>query len=146
MSSNAAFRMTSQRQVILRELRKVNTHPTADEIYILVRIALPHISLGTVYRNLEILSEMGFVQKLECAGNQRRYDGNPDKHHHIRCLGCGRVSDVEPGVVTHFSFSPEKIPGFQVLDARFLFIGVCESCRTDGNLPAGKGLPGISEL
>jgi Fur family ferric uptake transcriptional regulator len=126
--------MTSQRQVILRELRKVNTHPTADEIYLLVRKALPHISLGTVYRNLEILSDMGFVQKLECAGNQRRYDGNPEKHHHIRCLGCGRVSDVDSGAVTGFSFLPEKIPGFRVLDARFLFIGVCETCGTDDDL------------
>ncbi len=120
--------MTSQRLVILTELRKTSAHPTADEIYIMVRKALPHISLGTVYRNLEILSEMGMLQKLECAGNQRRYDGNPEKHHHIRCIKCGKVSDVASDAVTEFAFSEENIPGFQVLDARFLFIGVCENC------------------
>jgi Fur family ferric uptake transcriptional regulator len=57
--------MTRQRRVILEELRKVNTHPSADEIYEIVRKRLPRISLGTVYRNLEILSESGDIQKLE---------------------------------------------------------------------------------
>lgn len=128
MSSNAAFRMTSQRQVILRELRNVVSHPTADEIYLMVRNVLPHISLGTVYRNLEILTDMGLVQKLECSGNQRRYDGNPERHHHIRCTECGRVSDVAPDAVTAFSFLTDRIPGFQVIGAHFLFIGVCEKC------------------
>ena len=59
------FRMTRQRGIILEELRKINTHPSADEIYERVRKHLPRISLGTVYRNLEILSELGEIQKLE---------------------------------------------------------------------------------
>ena len=68
--------MTRQRPVILEELKNLTTHPTADELYSMVRRRLPRISLGTVYRNLEILSEMGLAQKLESAGAQRRYGGD----------------------------------------------------------------------
>ena len=136
----STFRMTFQRRIILRELRKVKSHPTADEIYVMVRKSVPHISLGTVYRNLEILSEKGFVQKLECAGNQRRYDGNPENHHHIRCRICGRVEDIDSSAVTSFSFAPEKISGFEVLKTRFLFIGVCENCRVGEKTPSQSGV------
>jgi Fur family ferric uptake transcriptional regulator len=67
--------MTRQRKVILEELRNVDTHPSADEIYEMVRKRLPHISLGTVYRNLEILSETGAIQKLELGCAQKKFDG-----------------------------------------------------------------------
>ena len=129
MSPQPPFRMTSQRQVILRELKKVYTHPTADEIYIIVRKVIPHISLGTVYRNLDILSETGLVRKLECAGNQRRYDGNPERHHHIRCIECGSVADVSPDMVTSFEFSPDRISSWRVVDHQIVFLGVCGSCQ-----------------
>ena len=60
-------RITKQRQVILEELRKLNTHPSADEIYKVVRRRLPRISLGTVYRNLEVLVQMGEIQNWNSA-------------------------------------------------------------------------------
>ena len=127
--------MTGQRQVILEELRRVTIHPTADEIFAMVRTVMPHISLATVYRNLEILSSLGLVQKLECAGNQRRYDGNPLKHHHIRCLGCGSISDVSTEAVTEFTFIPDRIPGYRVIDYSFMFTGFCDECRIQGVNP-----------
>lgn len=132
------FRMTNQRQVILRELKKVNVHPTADEIYVMVRRVIPHISLGTVYRNLEILSAMGLVQKLEYSGNQRRYDGNAENHHHIRCVSCGAVADVSPDTVTTFEFNPDNVPNWNVIDHRVVFLGMCARC-------AGSGKNGVSE-
>ena len=58
-------RMTNQRRVILEELRKVHTHPTVDELYTIVKARMPHISLGTVYRNLDLLTETGEVLKLD---------------------------------------------------------------------------------
>ena len=63
MQKRLNLRMTRQRKVILEELCKVDTHPSADEVYALVRKRLPRISLGTVYRNLEILAESGDIQK-----------------------------------------------------------------------------------
>lgn len=62
---------TAQREAILKELRSVKTHPTADELYAALRVKLPTISLGTVYRNLEQMSQAGIVRKLETAGKQR---------------------------------------------------------------------------
>jgi Fur family ferric uptake transcriptional regulator len=88
--------MTRQRQIILEELRKADTHPSADEVYETVRKRLPRISLGTVYRNLEILSELGEIQKLELGGDLKRFDRKPNKHYHIRCMNCGRVDDAPP--------------------------------------------------
>jgi len=65
------FRMTRQRRIILEELRKVDSHPTADEVYEMVRRQLPRISLGTVYRNLEILSREGLIQKVVLGARRR---------------------------------------------------------------------------
>ena len=140
MNSLSHFRMTGQRKVILRELARVHTHPTADEIYVLVRKMIPHISLGTVYRNLEMLSEMGLIRKLEFAGSQRRYDGNPELHHHIRCVACGSVDDVSPDAVSAFEFSRDMIP-WRVLDYRVVFLGLCGECakRNTGTRSSGMG-------
>ncbi len=87
-------RMTKQREIILEELRKLKTHPTASELYDIVRERLPKISLGTVYRNLEILAEMGMIKKLEIAGKEKRWDGDTSKHYHFRCVKCGKVEDI----------------------------------------------------
>ena len=85
-------RMTNQRRIILEELRKVDTHPTVDELYTIVKARMPHISLGTVYRNLDLLAEMGEVLKMDSAGNMRRFDGRVEPHRHVRC----HVSDAWP--------------------------------------------------
>ncbi len=66
--------MTRQRQVVLEAVRATDAHPTGDEVYRLARRKLPHISLGTVYRNLELLSEAGLIRKLELGGAARRFD------------------------------------------------------------------------
>ncbi|MBA4358220.1 MAG: transcriptional repressor, partial [Desulfovibrio sp.] len=89
------LRMTTQRQVILEELRGLKSHPTAGELCQLVRKKLPRVSLGTVYRNLEILSRSGVIQKIDVAGVEMRFDGDISNHYHLRCVGCGRVFDVE---------------------------------------------------
>ena len=75
MRTNRLQRNSRQRQVILEELRKLTSHPTAAVLYAVVRRRLPKISLGTVYRNLELLARMGVVQKLELAGGEARFDG-----------------------------------------------------------------------
>ena len=82
-------RMTRQRAVILEELRKVKTHPTADELYSIVRERLPRISLGTVYRNLDFLADTGEIRRLEAAGTTKRFDGDISWHQHVRCIHCG---------------------------------------------------------
>jgi Fur family transcriptional regulator, ferric uptake regulator len=101
MPTSPKRRMTSQRRIILEELRKTKTHPTADELYVVARKRLPKISLGTVYRNLDQLAESGEILKLEMCGCQKRFDGNTHEHFHARCQGCGRVHRALHGVRRH---------------------------------------------
>jgi len=120
--------MTRQRRVILEELRKVDTHPSADEIYALVRKRLPRISLGTVYRNLEILSESGDIQKLEPGFSLKRFDGNPSEHCHIRCVRCNRIADVPMSAALEIDLKQIDSPGFEVIGHRLEFLGLCPRC------------------
>ncbi|MBG0775417.1 MAG: transcriptional repressor [Desulfovibrionaceae bacterium] len=127
MERQSAKRMTIQRRVILEELRKVTSHPTADEVYEMVRRRLPRVSLGTVYRNLDLLAESGEILKLERAGAQMRFDGNAEDHYHVRCVRCGRVADV------HAKVQPPRIldcnvDGFTITGSSLEFFGVCDYC------------------
>lgn len=128
MQKQQNLRMTQQRKVILEELRKVDTHPSADEVYEMVRKRLPRISLGTVYRNLEILSETGEIQKLELGCNLKRFDGIAQDHYHIRCLHCDRVIDAPAGFDVAVKHELKNASGFKILGHRLEFIGICPAC------------------
>lgn len=120
-------RNTRQRTIILEKLRSVTSHPTADDIFAMTREALPRISLGTVYRNLELLTRQGDILCLENGGTQKRFDGNTMPHHHVRCSGCGRVGDVK----TEFplpSLTGVGVEGFTLTGAQIVFEGVCDRC------------------
>ena len=121
-------RITKQRQVILEELRKLNTHPSADEIYKVVRRHLPRISLGTVYRNLEVLSELGKIQKLELSGSLKRFDWNTKKHYHIRCVRCNRVDDAPIAPLNQLENDLYKATVFEIIGHNLEFIGLCPEC------------------
>lgn len=129
MQTSPKLRMTTQRQVILEELRKLKSHPTAGELCQIVRQRLPRISLGTVYRNLEILSRSGVVLKLDVAGLEMRFDGTVDNHYHVRCLDCGRVADVEMGLLEGLEQTISQHSDFEVLGHRLEFVGHCPACR-----------------
>jgi Fur family transcriptional regulator, peroxide stress response regulator len=128
MSSN--LRETSQRKIILEELSKVNTHPTANEIYEIVRKRLPRISLGTVYRNLELLSKSGLIQKLEVAGTQKRFDGIAKNHYHIRCVKCGRLEDLDLPALRSINDAAISLSNYEVMWHRLEFVGLCPACRS----------------
>ncbi|BCS88503.1 Fur family transcriptional regulator [Pseudodesulfovibrio sediminis] len=128
MTHEMGFRLSKQRKVILEELQKVKSHPTADEVYDMVRKIIPRISLGTVYRNLEFLSSKGLVLKLGGPGEQKRFDGFPEPHPHIRCAVCTAVVDVECDI------SVPEIPqsathGYKVLNTNVEFVGICPQCQ-----------------
>ncbi|MGQ9921505.1 MAG: Fur family transcriptional regulator [Desulfobacca sp.] len=122
-------RYSRQRDIILEEVLRDKTHPSAQEVFDRVRPRLPKISLGTVYRNLEQLAAHGLIRKLELPGEQRRFDGDVSEHYHIRCLVCGRVDDVYGPPLTDL---PKLFPALQdytILGHHLEFIGVCPSCR-----------------
>ena len=124
------MRKTKQREVILDELVKLCTHPSADELYGLVRKRLPRISLGTVYRNLELLSREGVIARLETGGAQRRFDAQTGDHQHIRCVSCGRIEDCEgsAGRIRRDA-RVARGTGYRVLGRRIEYIGICPACR-----------------
>ncbi len=121
--------MTHQRQVILEEVEKVNCHPTADEIYEMVRKRLPRISLGTVYRNLDILSESGLIQKIAPVSNQMRFDGDTRTHYHMRCIDCGKVEDAPIDPLENLEHALHDLSDYSVIGHRLEFIGRCSQCR-----------------
>ena len=130
--ADGGIRLTRQRKAILHALRSVTTHPTADELYEMVRKQLPKVSLGTVYRNLEILSQIGLVQKLELAGMQRRYDGDTSDHHHVRCVNCGRVADINMPPLSVEQFLEHVPSDFEVIGYRLKLLAICSKCAEAG--------------
>lgn len=128
MTHKKTYRMTPQRKVILEELQKLNSHPGADEIYEAVRKRIPRISLGTVYRNLEILSELGEIQKLELAGSMHRFDWDTNKHYHIRCMECGKVENAPVAPLNQIEDELYGATVFTILGHRLEFVGLCPKC------------------
>ena len=122
------MRMTKQRRLILEELRRTNDHPTADVLYDRVRAHIPRISLGTVYRNLEILTALGEIQTLELSGSQKRYDGIPGKHYHIRCLHCGRLDDAPIAPLSRLEDELYEATVYTIMGHRLEFMGLCPEC------------------
>jgi len=128
LQKEKSLRMTRQRKVILEELRKLNTHPSADEIYEVVRHRLPRISLGTVYRNLEVLSELGEIQKLELSGLLKRFDWDTKKHYHIRCVRCSRVDDAPIAPLNQLDNELYGATVFEIIGHNLEFTGLCPEC------------------
>ena len=124
-------RMTRQRRVILEEIRKKNNHPAADEIYERVRKQLPRISLGAVYRNLDVLCELGEIQRLELSGSVKRYDGVPKKHYHIRCVCCGRVDDAPIAPLNELENDLYSTTVFEIIGHNLEFTGLCPKCSQE---------------
>jgi Fur family ferric uptake transcriptional regulator len=131
MDKPKALKMTAQRRVILEELRKNRTHPSADELYLKVRRRLPDISMATVYRNLEILSEHGLIHRLWEGGGPRRYDGVTDGHYHVTCDRCSRIGDVALEAVNGFLKEAQKVSDFDVKGYRLEFFGFCPKCTSE---------------
>lgn len=123
------LRMTNQREMILRELRKSEQHLTADELYERVKKIMPRISLATVYRNLEILSEAGIIAKLEISGRQKRFDYDVREHDHIYCIQCHRVDNLEIDRESIRAVSWVSDKGYTVQGYRLEVAGLCPECQ-----------------
>ena len=122
------MRLTSQRQVIFEELIKVKSHPTANEVYDMVRKRLPRIGLGTVYRNLNLLAELGIIRRLEVGGEQKLFDGDISPHYHIRCIKCNRVDDIFIKMDRGLEKSAASCCDYKILDHHAQFSGICSKC------------------
>jgi Fur family transcriptional regulator, peroxide stress response regulator len=129
MSRLKTRRNTRQREAIVDVLRHSRSHPTASDVYGAVKERLPKISLGTVYRNLDFLTDIGRVRKLETSGTEARFDGNLDAHEHVRCVTCGKVDDVFLPEEPFRENDVDSASGYRIIGRRLEFVGVCPSCQ-----------------
>ncbi len=122
---------TMQRQAICEELCRLKNHPTADELHAVVKERMPNISLGTVYRNLDQLSEKGVIRKIEVGGKQKRFDGDTSHHHHLRCRKCGSVVDLPSNkVLAQLDVAMfEAVKHLECENIQVEFKGICRSCK-----------------
>ena len=125
-------RTTRQRTAILSLLSSVDTHPTAQWIYDRLRISLPHISLGTVYRNLAELVSEGTILRLDTGDETARYDATTTPHHHFCCTACTGVFDahVEDADILDSTALYQKMAalGFKARRHTLYIYGLCPRC------------------
>ena len=127
------MRCSKQRDEILKIVLKSCEHPTARMVYEKVRYIIPNISLGTVYRNLNVLSENGEIKKIPTYDGDDRFDKTLTNHNHIHCMVCGKVSDIESNLMNiDYDKINEQI-GFKVTECNFNIKGFCQNCIKERN-------------
>ncbi|MBU0761512.1 MAG: transcriptional repressor [Candidatus Altiarchaeota archaeon] len=122
-------RFTNQRQEILDYINSKPHHPTVDEVYTAVKIKLPRISKATVYQNLKVLAEKGYIKEVNIKGASR-FEPILDEHHHIICRECGKIIDYESKALTEYSMTLAK--NMKDMDIEFTntnFYGKCKKCK-----------------
>lgn len=95
----AALKYSRQREAIKNYLISTRVHPTADMVYSKIREEYPNISLGTVYRNLSLLVEIGEAVKVPSFDGCDHFDGDTSMHYHFICTGCGSITDLDKDMV-----------------------------------------------
>ena len=120
---------TIQRRALLEAVLDRDDHPTANQVFKAVRVQNPQISRATVHRNLETLSEMGVITKTCHTGGVARYDARVDIHHHLICLRCNSVVDIDDENLSSLTIPDTSAFGFEVSDFRVQLRGICRNCR-----------------
>jgi len=121
-------RNTIQCTLVLETVNQLKNHATADEVYERITKMHPSISRGTVYRNLNRLSETGQIQKIEIPGGAERFDHKCVGHYHVRCEKCGRVFDVDMDYMPELEKSIKDAHGFHFTGHNIIFSGICPEC------------------
>lgn len=125
------MKYSRQRELILETLRNAHTHPTAEELYAQVKQQRPSISLGTIYRNLNLLVELGVIRKVESVGSASiRYDGRNDEHCHLVCSSCGKIMDINLDYFTSIDAKVLSDTGFTVSEHGIVLKGLCKECAS----------------
>lgn len=129
MKKQISRRQTKQRNALLEELSKLNSHPTADFLFKMVRRRIPNISFGTVYRNLNLLRNEGEILELVSGKYSCRYDAETRNHYHFFCLKCQKVFDLDEPVLKDLDRKVSKRAGMEIKYHRIDFYGYCRNCK-----------------
>jgi Fur family peroxide stress response transcriptional regulator len=122
------LKVTPQRFAIFRQLSGLNTHPSADAIYQIVKKRYPNISFDTVNRTLQTFAKIGIVDVVEIFGGPKRFDPNLNNHHHLHCTRCGKVFDFCSRAYDNLDIPDGIDEQFQVISKRVVLKGICKAC------------------
>lgn len=122
------MKYSKQRELIYKTVMENPVHPSADMVYEMVRKELPNISLGTVYRNLNLLSQQGALQKISMPNASDHFDGRVEEHCHMLCDKCGHVCDIDTPGLEDFTQRLSGQSDFQVTGCHIYFTGICGVC------------------
>lgn len=130
------YKLTPQREATLRVLlENEQDHLTAEDVYLLVKNTYPNIGLATVYRSLELLSELHIVEKVNFGDGGARFDlraeDQPHMHHHLICTCCGKVEEIKDDWLMPMENRIQREFGFTVTDHRLDFHGTCRACAEE---------------
>ena len=126
------MRVTSQRALILGVIRRGLGHLDADEIYRRARKKEPRLSLSTVYRSLQAFKKMGLVEEVHFDESHHHYElKQPPEHHHLVCLGCGRVIEFHHPISRYVMKNVAEAKDFRVVDTELRMTGYCPQCRKE---------------
>jgi len=141
----ASYKLTPQREATVRVLLEHEAdHLSAEDVYLLVKEKSPEIGLATVYRTLELLTELKIVDKINFGDGVSRYDlrkeGAAHFHHHLVCIECGSVEEIQEDLLEEVEVIVEERWQFLVKDHRLTFHGICRNCqkKTYGKAKEGK--------
>ncbi len=122
-------RSTIQRTLVLETVKELQCHVTADEVYDMIVKKHSNISRGTVYRNLNLLSDIGEIRKVEMPNGPDCYDHICHEHYHARCIKCGRIFDVEMELIADLEKNIKDTHGFLFTGHDIFFKGICLECN-----------------
>lgn len=131
---SSSYKLTPQREATVRVLLEhEEDHLSAEDVYLLVKEKSPEIGLATVYRTLELLTELKIVDKINFGDGVSRYDlrqeGAAHFHHHLVCIECGSVEEIQEDLLGDVEEIVEEKWNFQIKDHRLTFHGVCRTCQ-----------------
>ena len=130
-----AIKYSRQREAIKNFLMTRRDHPTADVVYSSVRNEFPNISLGTVYRNLTLLADLGEISRLRLGDGADHFDADTSPHCHFVCTGCGRVIDLDLDSIRFMeALSGQDLDGNLIAGNVTYFYGTCGACRRETSL------------
>ena len=123
------FKVTPQRLAVYEALSKAYNHPNAEMLYSMLQPDYPTMSLATVYKAMDIFSELGLVQVLNVGEDRYRYDAETVSHPHIRCVSCNRVDDVFDIGDEFLLDTVSAKSGYELTGRQLYFFGRCPECR-----------------
>lgn len=129
----STLKYSRQRASIKEYLNSTTEHPTADTVYLHVKQEYPNISLGTVYRNLNLLADIGEAIKISTSYGGDRFDGQTRPHYHFCCTHCGRVIDLDLEELHYINREAEKNFDGVIQNHTMMFFGTCGECLKNSN-------------